>query len=74
MISVVIPTYNEEKNIEMTLKKMTRQTLPRKDYEIIVVDGDSTDNTRKIARKYMLMYLSLRVGWKELLIILMTKM
>jgi glycosyltransferase involved in cell wall biosynthesis len=52
MISVVIPTYNEEKNIEMTLKKMTRQTLPRKDYEIIVVDGDSTDNTRKIARKY----------------------
>jgi len=49
--SFVIPTYNESKCIEQTLK----QFLPfKKEYsfEVIVVDGQSTDNTVKIARKY----------------------
>ncbi len=52
MLSVVIPTYNEEKNIENCLKSLLNQTLPRDKYEIIVVDGQSTDKTVKIAKKY----------------------
>ncbi len=52
MISIIIPTYNEEKNIENCLKSLLNQTLPRKNYEIIVVDGKSKDNTVKIAKKY----------------------
>jgi len=52
MISVIIPTYNEEKNIENCLKSLLNQTLPRDKYEIIVVDGRSEDRTVKIARKY----------------------
>ena len=48
-ISVVIPTYNEEKNIRRTLFKLNHQTIPRDDYEIIIVDGKSTDRTREIA-------------------------
>ena len=50
-ISVVIPTYNEEKNIRRTLRKLNHQTLPREDYEIIIVDGGSTDRTRELAEE-----------------------
>ncbi|RLG14551.1 MAG: glycosyltransferase family 2 protein [Candidatus Nanohalarchaeota archaeon] len=52
MMSVVIPTYNEEKNIEKCLKSLLNQTLPKREYEIIVVDGESKDNTVKIAKRY----------------------
>ena len=51
-ISVVIPTYNEEKIIGRTLSFLSRQTIPRSDYEIIVVDGGSKDHTREIASRY----------------------
>lgn len=46
MLSVVLATYNEEKNIHKCLKSI-------KDIagEIIVVDGSSTDNTRELATK-----------------------
>jgi rSAM/selenodomain-associated transferase 2 len=42
MISVVIPTYNEEKALPHTLRELFRQSG---DYEVLVVDGDSTDRT-----------------------------
>lgn len=47
--SVVVPTYNEEKGIEAFLRQFERQTLPRSEFEIVVVDGDSKDRTREIA-------------------------
>ena len=51
IISVVIPTYNEQDYIEKTLVSLKNQktNVP---YEIIVCDGNSTDNTVKIAKKY----------------------
>jgi glycosyltransferase involved in cell wall biosynthesis len=49
MISVVIPTYNEENNIVACIESLLNQTLPRDEYEIIVVDGNSTDRTRELA-------------------------
>jgi glycosyltransferase involved in cell wall biosynthesis len=52
MISVIIPTYNEEKNIERCLKALNKQTIQREDYEIIVVDGQSKDRTIQIAQSY----------------------
>jgi glycosyltransferase involved in cell wall biosynthesis len=51
-ISVIIPTYNEEKGVERTLRSISNQTLPRSNYEIIVVDGYSKDKTWEIASKY----------------------
>lgn len=51
-ISVVVPTYNEEKGLEKFLQQFSKQTLPRKEFEIIIVDGDSKDKTREIAKKY----------------------
>jgi glycosyltransferase involved in cell wall biosynthesis len=52
MISVIVPTFNEEERIESCLKSLCDQTLPRDQYEIIVVDGNSKDATREIAAKY----------------------
>nr|WP_321352713.1 glycosyltransferase [uncultured Methanoregula sp.] len=52
MISVIIPTFNEEENIAQCLVSLCHQTLPRNEYEIIVVDGGSKDATCEIAGKY----------------------
>jgi glycosyltransferase involved in cell wall biosynthesis len=48
-ISVVVPTYNEEANIVSCLTALRNQSLPEDEYEIIVVDGDSQDETRALA-------------------------
>ena len=49
MVSVVIPAYNEEQALPHTLGEVLRQ---RGDYEVIVVDGGSTDQTRAIAESF----------------------
>jgi glycosyltransferase involved in cell wall biosynthesis len=49
-LSIVIPTFNEERYLPLLLKSIKAQDY--KDYEIIVADANSKDATRKIARKY----------------------
>ena len=46
-ISVVIPTYNEEGNIESLYNKITKQ-LENIKYEIILVNDGSTDKSKEI--------------------------
>ena len=48
-ISVIIPTLNEESHIEKTIQSVIKQ---EGDYELYVVDGESTDNTVAIAKRY----------------------
>ncbi len=50
-VSVVVPTYNEEKNIGACLQALKDQNFDG-DYEVIVVDGHSTDKTVKLAKDY----------------------
>jgi len=47
MISIIIPTLNEESVLEKTLTSIGRLTLP---HEVIVTDGKSKDKTVEIAR------------------------
>lgn len=49
MISVVIPAFNEERALPETLEQLLSQPG---DYEVIVVDGGSTDGTRRIAASH----------------------
>jgi len=52
-ISVILATKNEEKNIEVCIKSILKQNMPRDNYEIILVDKNSTDKTKEIAKKYL---------------------
>lgn len=49
MISIVIPLYNKEKQVGATLQSVFRQTY--QDYEIIIVDDGSTDQSAKVVKK-----------------------
>ena len=52
LVSVIITTKNEEKNIENCLLSVTDQEFPKDRLEIIVVDNNSSDATKKIAAQY----------------------
>lgn len=49
-ISIVIPTYNREKLLQRTLDSIIAQTNPN--WECIVVDDHSTDNTMDLLQEY----------------------
>ena len=49
-ITIVIRTYNEEKNIKKVLESISNQSY--ENYEIVIVDSESSDNTVKIAQEY----------------------
>lgn len=50
MLSIIIPTLDEEKYLPLLLKSIKKQDF--KDYEIIVADAGSRDKTVEIARNY----------------------
>lgn len=53
-ISVLIPCYNEEENVELISRAVVEtmeRDLPSYDYELIFIDNDSRDNTRPILRR-----------------------
>ena len=49
-ISIIIPTYNEEEYLPKLLESIKSQDFT--DYEVIVADAQSDDNTREIAKDY----------------------
>lgn len=51
-ISVIIPTYNEESFIIKCLDSLYHQTIGAHKYEILVVDGCSSDKTRELAETW----------------------
>lgn len=49
-LSIIIPTFNEEKLLPRLLSSIGSQTF--KDCEVIVADADSTDRTREVAERF----------------------
>ncbi|GAI34864.1 unnamed protein product, partial [marine sediment metagenome] len=51
-VSVVVAVRNEERYIRECLDSLLAQDYPRNRYEVLVVDGRSTDRTREIVEGY----------------------
>lgn len=67
LLSIVVPTLNEESAIEKTLKQI-RDNLTDFPYELIVADSESDDRTAEIARKYAKVIITKRhhtIGWNR---------
>lgn len=55
-VSIVIPCRNEEKYIGGCIESFIKQTYPKDLFEVLVCDGMSNDNTRKIVKGYEKQY------------------
>ncbi|WP_278994603.1 glycosyltransferase family 2 protein [Prevotella melaninogenica] len=53
LLSFVIPTYNVGGKIEMCLTSISRISLSKDDYEVIIIDDSSTDNTINEAEEFL---------------------
>ena len=49
-VSIIIPIYNAENTIEKCISSILKQTY--KDYELLLIDDGSTDNSLKVIKKY----------------------
>lgn len=52
-VSVIIPVYNEEKYVEKCINSLISQSYPREKMEWIIIDGNSSDHTIEIIKKYI---------------------
>ncbi len=63
-LSIVIPCYNEEKNIPLIIKRLSK-VLNNKDMEFILVDNGSMDNSRKLIQNYSKKYPAIKLAVVE---------
>ena len=50
LVSIITPNYNGDKFLEECIKSVINQSS--KDYEYIIIDGGSTDESKNIIKKY----------------------
>ena len=60
-ISIIIPCYNAQPYIEKCLRSCTEQDIPYSQYEIIVVNDGSKDNSLEIIKQVALEYPNIRI-------------
>jgi glycosyltransferase involved in cell wall biosynthesis len=54
IFSVIIPTYNRSDEIKELLNSLLKQTIDKKEFEVIIVDDGSTDNTEKLVIQFII--------------------
>ncbi|WP_051209961.1 glycosyltransferase [Gelidibacter mesophilus] len=64
-LSIIIPVYNAEKHLSRCLNSLLDQGLPDQDFEILIINDGSTDESLKIAEQYALDNSSIKVINKE---------
>lgn len=55
--SVIIPAFNAGNTLSACLEALDQQSVSKEDYEVIVVDDGSSDNTSKIAKSFDIKYI-----------------
>lgn len=63
LISIIIPIYNSQHTISRCIESVIKQTL--QDYEIILINDGSTDNSEFICKEYAKLYPQIRFFTKE---------
>ena len=53
IISVYITNFNYESFIEKSIESAINQTFDKKKFEIIIIDDNSTDESKKIIKKFI---------------------
>lgn len=56
VISIIIPVFQDPCGLKDTLNSLVKQDFPKKNYEIIIVDNGSIDNTLNIAKMFAKKY------------------
>ena len=51
-VTVIVPVYNQEMYIGRCIRSLLKQTIPSDDYEIIVINDNSTDNTAAVLKPF----------------------
>jgi glycosyltransferase involved in cell wall biosynthesis len=64
LISVIIPTRNSETTLKQCINSITNQTY--KNYEVIIVDNNSTDNTKSIINEFQKNDKSIKYYFEEI--------
>ncbi|NOU81558.1 glycosyltransferase [Paenibacillus sp. LMG 31459] len=60
LLSICIPTYNREQELDICLNSIYSQNARLQDFEVIVSDNASPDGTQELVRKYQSRYSNLR--------------
>jgi cellulose synthase/poly-beta-1,6-N-acetylglucosamine synthase-like glycosyltransferase len=61
-VSIIVAAYNSQDTIEECLKSILAQSYPGDSFEVIVMDGGSKDATVKIAEKFPIKVVSIRLN------------
>lgn len=59
--SIIIPTYNAEKTIKKCIQSAINQTISKNEYEILIIDDQSEDDTVMILEKYLKEFNNIRL-------------
>ena len=61
MVSIICPIYNEERFIDACIRSVLAQDFPKENWELLLVDGGSTDRTRALIEPYLERYANIRL-------------
>ena len=64
-LSIVVNMYNTAKYMPRCIETLLEQDIPQEEYEIILVDDCSPDNSLEMAREYAAQYMNVRVCTHE---------
>ena len=57
LLSIIVPVYNGSNTISSCIEHLEKLDYPKENYEILIVDNNSDDNTKDIIQKYNVTYL-----------------
>ena len=63
-ISAVIPTYDRRELLRRTLRALQAQTLPKEQFEVVVVDDGGSDDSEAVVREFAAT-LNIKFFWQE---------